>query len=527
MSDTPENQPVQTPAAAPAAPHPAPNPSAANQGSGTQSAGTQSGGAQAAGTQSAPGTVGAAPGVRLGSGLPPSPPARRFDPAVLAIVAGVVVLGGALAFLFLNNPNAAPSAESTRSLVVALQKRVDQLEAANIGGLQAKLEADETRMAALEKAAQELASRPPGDPTNKPAIEALGARLDGIDTREATASKRVDDSLAALEADLTQRRQAQEARRVETEKQVSDRLSAIENNAGQAARENTQRIAAVEGRVGEVENRAAARAAEAERNLSQRIADAEKQIAQRVADAEAAIAPRLAALDQTIAQRVDAATQQMDKRVAEQNAALDTRLATFDQRVQQAESAERRVGFLAARGAIQSALEAGRPLKTALGNLPGTAPAALTRYADAAPPTEASLRLSFEDAARAARAAAEPQGQGAMDSALARIQGLVTVRRGDQVVVGDTVSGTLERARRALDAGDLAKAVAELDTMGPQPKAAMQNWLDQAQGLLSAQVALRDLSAQDGGTAPATATPSGAAPSGTAPAGATRSGSGG
>ena len=131
----------------------------------------------------------------------------------------------------------------------------------------------------------------------------------------------------------------------------------------------------------------------------------------------------------------------------------------------------------------------------------GTPPPALQRYAETAPPTEATLRLSFEEAARAARAAAEPQGQGVMDSALARIQGLVTVRRGDQVVVGDTAAGHLEAARRALDAGDLAAALQRLDALPPESKAAMRGWLDQAQGLLAAQTALRSLSADRNGGA--------------------------
>ncbi len=76
----------------------------------------------------------------------------------------------------------------------------------------------------------------------------------------------------------------------------------------------------------------------------------------------------------------------------------------------------------------------------------------------AGPPTEAALRLSFEEHARAARAASEPQPAGSggvLDSAVARLSGLVTVRRGEEVVWGDAAAAELERARRALEAGDL------------------------------------------------------------------------
>ena len=56
---------------------------------------------------------------------------------------------------------------------------------------------------------------------------------------------------------------------------------------------------------------------------------------------------------------------------------------------------------------------------------------------------------------------------------LARAEDLVTVRQGDRVVVGDPAAGVLARARRALDAGDLAGAVAAVSSLSGPPAAAM------------------------------------------------------
>ena len=126
-----------------------------------------------------------------------------------------------------------------------------------------------------------------------------------------------------------------------------------------------------------------------------------------------------------------------------------------------------------------------------LGDLPG-APPALARFANAAPPTEAALRLAFPQAAREALAAAHPatEGQPLLARLWAQAQDLVTIRQGDRVLVGDPAAGVLQRARAALDAGDLAAAVAEIGTLQGAPAQAMAAWLVQARSLLEARAAL-------------------------------------
>ncbi len=140
----------------------------------------------------------------------------------------------------------------------------------------------------------------------------------------------------------------------------------------------------------------------------------------------------------------------------------------------------------------QAALQAGKPL----GVLPG-APPALARFATVAPPTEATLRLSFPQAARAAASASEPSTQGLSfaQRMWQRAQALVTVRQGNRVIVGAPASATLAAARTRLDAGDLAGAVAGLDKLDPAAARAMASWRQQAQALLDARAALAAMAA--------------------------------
>ena len=139
-------------------------------------------------------------------------------------------------------------------------------------------------------------------------------------------------------------------------------------------------------------------------------------------------------------------------------------------------------------------LASGQPLGTIAG-----APPALARFAQQSPPTEAGLRLTFDNAAAAAAKAADPVTSSDMsftDRMWARAQQSVTVRQGDKVLVGNPVGGLLDSARQALEAGDLASAVRTLDGLTGPAKAAMADWLGQAHALLDARTAVAEMAAR-------------------------------
>ncbi len=141
-----------------------------------------------------------------------------------------------------------------------------------------------------------------------------------------------------------------------------------------------------------------------------------------------------------------------------------------------------------------AALEAGQKL----GDIPG-APPALAQFAHDAPPTEAGLRLSFNQAAEAAQRASQPAIMDSQPFAArlwTRAQQSVTVRQGDRVLLGDPVSGVLAHARQAMDAGDLAGAIAALNGLAGPAAAAMADWTGQARALLEARAALAAMAAR-------------------------------
>ncbi len=172
-------------------------------------------------------------------------------------------------------------------------------------------------------------------------------------------------------------------------------------------------------------------------------------------------------------------------------APLTAKLDALDRKLTQSESQANqtidRAGRIARLQVAETALEQGQPL----GEIPG-APPALARFATAKPPTEAALRLAFPSAARIATEASQPgtEGKPLVDRMWTKITRLVTVRAGNEVLVGAPATVVLADARRKLDAGDLAGAIAALDGLDPAAALAMADWRAQAQSLVDARAAL-------------------------------------
>ena len=172
---------------------------------------------------------------------------------------------------------------------------------------------------------------------------------------------------------------------------------------------------------------------------------------------------------------------------------LSARIGTLEGAQNNAAGIASKVDKVARRQDAALALSAGKPL----GDIPG-APPALAKYATAAPPTEAQLRLAFPAAERAALAAEQPDLTGAplWQRVWEKTQGLVTIRQGRQVVVGNQSAVALGEAKAALDAGDLGKAVSALAPLADAPRKAMAGWLAEAQSLLAARAALAVMAGQ-------------------------------
>lgn len=179
--------------------------------------------------------------------------------------------------------------------------------------------------------------------------------------------------------------------------------------------------------------------------------------------------------------------------VQAQTAADHATLTTLQSSAAELTKLANQISALTSEESARAALDAGAPL----GNIPG-APPALAAFATTPPPTEAALRLSFPEAAQAAEAASIAGNiKGSFWSrALARLEGLITIRDGTRVLIGAPAAGVLAEAQAQLGAGDLAGAVAQLQTLSAPTQAAMGNWLSQAKALLAARAALAGMAGQ-------------------------------
>ena len=182
--------------------------------------------------------------------------------------------------------------------------------------------------------------------------------------------------------------------------------------------------------------------------------------------------------------------------LVQEKAALDQlggRVAKLEQGAGSVEDAASRATRLERVQAAVVALQAGQ----SLGAIPG-APPALAQFATTPPPTEATLRESFPALAAHAREVSQPDTahRSFLQRAFARLQESVTVRQGDDVLVGDPAAGVLADAEVKVQNGDLAGAAQRLHALNGPAAAVMAPWVSKAESLAAARAALAALAAR-------------------------------
>jgi hypothetical protein len=109
----------------------------------------------------------------------------------------------------------------------------------------------------------------------------------------------------------------------------------------------------------------------------------------------------------------------------------------------------------------------------------------LSRYANKGVPTRAMLAGKFsQDAAAIVAAQRTDQAQGWSERLWANVANLVSIRRVGEIQ-GHDVEARVARAEVDLHAGDLAHAVAEINALKGSARAAAGDWLDEARGRLA------------------------------------------
>ena len=171
---------------------------------------------------------------------------------------------------------------------------------------------------------------------------------------------------------------------------------------------------------------------------------------------------------------------------------------------QKAMSAARASALIGIAARLSAGVESGLPFATDLALLTPLAQgdakltetaAALQAYAQNGVASRATLVAEFPAVAKAALAddlADDSFGE----RLLGKVRGLVSLRRVGNDVDGDGTEAKLARAEAALEAGDLAKAVALVKTLPPQTARATAGWLSRAEANLAAKQAADQISSQ-------------------------------
>lgn len=363
------------------------------------------------------------------------PPRKRPDPLPILFGIGIIVLLAAVFYLW-QHPLGQHLAADNTTPTAPQPATVAQVQA-----LQQQLDAMQRRLDAAQQQAQ--ASQQQAQSAQQQ-TEALQQRVDAIEKRPVP----VEPDLGPLEA----------------------RIAAMEKRA-----EQPPAPAPLPPEVANLGPRLDALAARMEQ-----LAAREDQLATQE--------QQVATHEQQLAGQVQGSQAGLDKRLE----AVEGRIGAVEQQAGKLSGLADRAGRVARIQAAEAALDAGLPI----GDFPD-APPALARFATTAPPTEAALRLAFPAAARAAEAAARPETAKMpfWQAVQRRFESLVTVRRGDQVILGNPADTTIARAVRALDAGDLAGALAAVSQLQGAPAQAFANWRAQAESLLEARRALAALAA--------------------------------
>lgn len=171
---------------------------------------------------------------------------------------------------------------------------------------------------------------------------------------------------------------------------------------------------------------------------------------------------------------------------------------------QKAMSAARASALIGIAARLSAAVESGLPFATDLALLTPLAQGdakltesatALQAYAQTGVASRSALVAEFPAVAKAALAddlADDSFGE----RLLGKVRALVSLRRVGNDVEGDGTEARLARAEAALEAGDLAKAVALVKTLPPATGRATAGWLSRAEANLAAKQAADQISSQ-------------------------------
>jgi hypothetical protein len=228
--------------------------------------------------------------------------------------------------------------------------------------------------------------------------------------------------------------------------------------------------------------------------LNAKIAEIESRIASIGPGADGASSQDIAALGERIA-----AAEALAKSATDAGSAVDSRIGALEQSISalstkvDAQAGQPKIALAIAASALKAAIERGSPFQPEIATFAAIAPDApgladLRAYAENGVATRADLVAETEAAAQAMIAAANPPpaNAGFFERLLSSAESLVSVRP-IGAVEGAGVPETVARMEVALQAGDLAKAAAEFETLPEAAKAAGAPFAERIKARLAAE----------------------------------------
>jgi len=228
--------------------------------------------------------------------------------------------------------------------------------------------------------------------------------------------------------------------------------------------------------------------------LNTKIAEIESRIAAIGPGPDGPTQQDIAALTEKIA-----GVEALAKSATDAGSAVDGRLGALEQSVSSlstkvdAQAGQPKIALAIATSALKAAIERGSPFQPELETLAALAPQApglveLRAYAEKGVSTRADIVAETDAAAKAMIAAASPPpaNAGFFERLLSSAESLVTVRP-IGAVEGPGVPETVARMEVALQAGDLAKAMTEFDTLPEAAKNAGAPFAEKIRARLAAE----------------------------------------
>jgi phage shock protein A len=435
-------------------------------------------------------------GAPLGGASPadPAPGSAAAPPrssrSWLAGVIGGLIGGGIVALAAYLLPQEPAGLSEVRGQLDQLRQSVSEIEQPASQGLLPRVES-------LEAAtrSEEVLPRLEAVEAAAAGVQDLPARLQALESAGASLGERIaslEEQLASIEASAgsgvaPERVATLESELADLEASVA-RLQGAAPSAGaagdQAVADLASRIGTLEGRLGRAEG-----AGDQIDGLASRIGAVEQQMtagrqqATGLTDDVVSLSGQVGALST----RVDALAEGLDQ--------LQQRIASAEERRTQGATLAGTVAQL------DAAIEQGQPFADLLDGLRDQEDGAVRQAVEDLRPVAASgvpglaaLRSSFDAVAnQIVHAARAPEGDGLLQQAAGNLMSLVTVRPVGADVEGDSTAARVARAEAALDDGDLAGAVSELEALDGPAAAAAAPWLAEARPRLAAEAALNML----------------------------------